>query len=353
MRAVLSLLMLLLQINQSLTLGANKTTPKVPALFVFGDSIVDPGNNNAILTTIKCDFPPYGKDFVDHIATGRFSNGKIPSDFLASMLGIKEYLPAYLGTELSDQELKTGVSFASGGCGYDPQTALLVSVLNMTDQLNLFKEYKEKLKKIAGEDKAIDIVSKSIYLVVTGSDDIANTYFTAQFRRLQYDLPSYIDFLVQSASTFFQELYETGARRIVALGAPPIGCVPSQRTLGGGIERNCVTIYNEAAKMLNSKLSMEFKRLNSTLPGSSFIYVDIYAPILDIILRPKAYGFEESTKGCCGTGYFEVTLACNSFTTSICEDVSEFVFWDSYHPTEKTYQILMTQMAQKYGKIFY
>lgn len=41
-------------------------------------------------------------------------------------MGIKEYLPAYLGTELSAQDLLTGVSFASGGCGYDPQTALLV-----------------------------------------------------------------------------------------------------------------------------------------------------------------------------------------------------------------------------------
>jgi hypothetical protein len=41
-------------------------------------------------------------------------------------LGIKEHLPAYLGTELSDFDLLTGVSFASGGCGFDPLTAELV-----------------------------------------------------------------------------------------------------------------------------------------------------------------------------------------------------------------------------------
>lgn len=37
----------------------------------------------------------------------------------ASQLGIKEYLPAYLDPELSDEDLLTGVSFASGGAGFD------------------------------------------------------------------------------------------------------------------------------------------------------------------------------------------------------------------------------------------
>ncbi|GJM84640.1 hypothetical protein PR202_ga00329 [Eleusine coracana subsp. coracana] len=34
---------------------------RAPALFVFGDSIVDPGNNNVIETLIRCNFPPYGR----------------------------------------------------------------------------------------------------------------------------------------------------------------------------------------------------------------------------------------------------------------------------------------------------
>ena len=54
----------------------------VPALIVFGDSIVDPGNNNDLVSVAKCNFPPYGRDFIGGIPTGRFSNGKIPSDFI-------------------------------------------------------------------------------------------------------------------------------------------------------------------------------------------------------------------------------------------------------------------------------
>lgn len=43
----------------------------------------------------------------------------------ASKLGIKDLLPAYLGTNLSNEDLITGVSFASGGTGFDPITSQL------------------------------------------------------------------------------------------------------------------------------------------------------------------------------------------------------------------------------------
>ena len=64
-------------------LPANKT---VPAVFMFGDSIVDTGNNNEnIISPARSNFPPYGKDFEGGIPTGRYSNGKVPSDFLGML----------------------------------------------------------------------------------------------------------------------------------------------------------------------------------------------------------------------------------------------------------------------------
>lgn len=57
----------------------NKT---FPAIFAFGDSILDTGNNDYILTLIKANFLPYGMNFPDGVPTGRFCNGKIPSDFI-------------------------------------------------------------------------------------------------------------------------------------------------------------------------------------------------------------------------------------------------------------------------------
>ncbi|MQM17650.1 hypothetical protein Taro_050622 [Colocasia esculenta] len=328
---------------------ANQTSsPPVPALIVFGDSIVDPGNNNEIKTIVKCNFPPYGKDFAGHEATGRFCNGKIPTDFMASKLGIKEYLPAYLGTTLSPEDILTGVSFASGGTGYDPLTPQLVSVLSMPDQLKLFKQYTEKLRAIAGEEKAATILSDSLYLICAGSDDIANTYFTSPFRRPHYDIPSYVNLMVNSASSFVEELVGLGARRIAFVGLPPIGCLPSQRTLGGGITRSCESSHNQAATLFNSLITEQLRRISNSHRDRRIVFFDIYSIFLELVQHPSRYGFSESTKGCCGTGALEVSVLCNSLTSLTCEDDTSFVFWDSYHPTERTYGIITEKLFERY-----
>jgi phospholipase/lecithinase/hemolysin len=74
------------------------------------------------------------------------------------------------------------------------------------------------------------------------------------------------------------------------LSAPPIGCVPSQRTIAGGIQRECVEKYNEAAKLFNAKLSSKIDSLNTNLPDSKMVYLDVYNPLLDLIQNPAKYG---------------------------------------------------------------
>ena len=55
---------------------------QVSAMYVFGDSTVDPGNNNFINSPFRSNFPPYGRDFVNQKPTGRFTNGKLGTDFI-------------------------------------------------------------------------------------------------------------------------------------------------------------------------------------------------------------------------------------------------------------------------------
>lgn len=78
-----------------LVLGINVVNgqPLVPALYLFGDSIVDVGNNNYLKTLIKANFPPYGRDFINHEATGRFCNGKLATDFTGTSLQSSATLP--------------------------------------------------------------------------------------------------------------------------------------------------------------------------------------------------------------------------------------------------------------------
>lgn len=57
----------------------------VPALYVFGDSLVDVGNNNLLDTPTKANTFPYGIDF-NNCSTGRFSNGKNFADILGEFM---------------------------------------------------------------------------------------------------------------------------------------------------------------------------------------------------------------------------------------------------------------------------
>lgn len=56
------------------------------AFFVFGDSLVDNGNNNFLATTARADAPPYGIDFPTGRPTGRFSNGYNIPDFISTYI---------------------------------------------------------------------------------------------------------------------------------------------------------------------------------------------------------------------------------------------------------------------------
>ncbi|GMP65319.1 hypothetical protein CsSME_00026165 [Camellia sinensis var. sinensis] len=69
-----------------LILGFNfSEAQKVPGMYVFGDSLVDVGNNNHLkLSLNKADFPHNGIDFPGKIPTGRFSNGHNFADLLGA-----------------------------------------------------------------------------------------------------------------------------------------------------------------------------------------------------------------------------------------------------------------------------
>jgi phospholipase/lecithinase/hemolysin len=59
---------------------------KVPAIYVFGDSTADVGNNNYLpgAAVPRANFPHNGVDFPTSRPTGRFSNGYNGVDFLGT-----------------------------------------------------------------------------------------------------------------------------------------------------------------------------------------------------------------------------------------------------------------------------
>ncbi|XLR57934.1 hypothetical protein HN51_012296 [Arachis hypogaea] len=61
-----------------------ETQNKTPIVYMFGDSLVDVGNNNYLTLSIERSvLPHYGLDYPTNKPNGRFSNGKNAADFIA------------------------------------------------------------------------------------------------------------------------------------------------------------------------------------------------------------------------------------------------------------------------------
>ncbi|KAK9706751.1 hypothetical protein RND81_07G149600 [Saponaria officinalis] len=321
----------------------NVSNNSILAAFVFGDSTVDPGNNNYIKTLFKSDFLPYGVDFEGHTPTGRFSNGRLATDFIASYMGIKEAIPAYLDPNLSLEDLITGVSFASAGTGYDPLTAVKTSVIDMSKQLEYFDEYKKRIKSMIGKKRMNELMKRSAFVISCGSNDIIYTYGLVDSPLQPYTSPTYLRFLLDQSISFVQGLLDRGATKIAVVSLPPVGCVPavieSHPSYNNNKPRQCVESLSSLAIDFNQMLQSELKTIQASKPTSTVIYADIYTPLQDQIYHPLKYGFEEVDKFCCGTGLLEGTFLCNALT-NVCKDRSKYVFWDAIHPTERSYALI-------------
>ncbi|RXH83534.1 hypothetical protein DVH24_005787 [Malus domestica] len=320
--------------------------PLVPAMFIFGDSVVDAGNNNHLYTVIKANFPPYGRDFVNHKPTGRFCNGKLASDFTAENLGFTSYPPAYLSKEANGKNLLIGANFGSAGSGYYEYTAKLYDVISLNQQLEYYKEYQNKVVGIAARNKAnfTSIISDAVYLVGAGSSDFLQNYYIDPLLYKVYTPNQFSDILMQAYATFIQNLYALGARRIGVTTLPPLGCLPAAITIFGSHSNECVDKVNNVAISFNNKLNATSQSLQNDLSGLKLVVLDIYQPLYDLVTKPAENGFAEARRACCGTGLVETAILCNAESVGTCANASEYVFWDGFHPSEAANQILANDL---------
>ncbi|KAF5473026.1 hypothetical protein F2P56_009672 [Juglans regia] len=305
----------------------------ISALLVFGDSTVDSGNNNFVSTAFKSNFQPYGREFPNQIPTGRFTDGRLCTDFIASYVGIKEDVPPYLDPTLSMRELMTGVSFASAGTGYDPLTPTLGNVIPISKQLEYFRDYKKRLESSTGKQRTKAHIKNALFVVSAGTNDFVVNYFALPTRRKSYTVSSYQQFLLQQCKELIQGLWEEGARNILVAGLPPMGCLPTVITLFSStttvidhLQRGCLEQYSSVARDYNRLLQndLNFMQLSLASHGARIFYLDIYGPLIRMIEEHESFG------------YLESSILCNP-TSYVCSDASKYVFWDSIHPTEKTY----------------
>ncbi|KAL8482434.1 hypothetical protein ACS0TY_027952 [Phlomoides rotata] len=318
--------------------------PQVPCFFIFGDSLVDNGNNNDILTLARADYSPYGVDFPQG-ATGRFTNGRTFVDILAQLLGFPNYIPPY--ARARGRALLQGANFASGASGIRDETGNnLGDHMSMNQQVETFARYLQQMRKyLKGE--ANNTLSKCIYYSGLGSNDYLNNYFMRDYYSTgsQYTPRAYAASLIQDYTKQLTELYNLGARKIIVTGVGQIGCIPYQLArLDGNNGSRCNEEINSAISLFNSGLKGLVNRFNKgQLPGSRFVYLDSFESSQDLVLNARTYGFEVADEGCCGVGKNNGQITCLPLQTP-CDDRRKYVFWDAFHPTE-TANILLAKKA--------
>ncbi|XP_008793255.1 GDSL esterase/lipase APG [Phoenix dactylifera] len=327
---------------------AQSSTALVPAIITFGDSTVDVGNNDYIHTAFKANCPPYGRDFVNHQATGRFCNGKLATDITANTLGFTSYPPAYLSPQASGKNLLMGVNFASAASGYYDETAYLNHAIPLPQQLKYYKEYQSKLAMVAGSKQASSILSGALYILSAGASDFIQNYYINPDLYKSQSPDQYSSLLVSIFTQFVKDLYGLGARKIGVTSLPPLGCLPLSITLFGHGSHQCVPRLNGDAQNYNRKLGAAVNSLAKQLPQLKIAVFDVYTPLYDLATNPSKKGFFEARRGCCGTGTIETTtLLCNPKSIGTCPDASKYVFWDSVHPSEAANQVIADSLVNQ------
>ncbi|KAI7983587.1 GDSL esterase/lipase [Camellia lanceoleosa] len=314
------------------------------AFFVFGDSLVDNGNNNYLLTTARADSPPYGIDYPTHRPTGRFSNGLNIPDIISEQLGSESTLP-YLNPELDGQKLLVGANFASAGIGILNDTGVqFANIIRIGQQLEFFQRYQERVSALIGPAETQRLVNGGLVLIVLGGNDFVNNYFFTPYsaRRLQYSLPEFSRYLISEYRKILMRLYELGARRVMVTGTGPLGCVPSSlasRSTNG----QCAEEPQRATELFNPELIQMIQSLNQELGSDVFIAVNAMQMGTDFISNPQAFGFVTSKVACCGQGPYNGLGVCTR-ASNLCPDRNVYAFWDPFHPTEKANRIIVQQM---------
>uniref|UniRef100_A0A0D9X2P4 GDSL esterase/lipase n=1 Tax=Leersia perrieri TaxID=77586 RepID=A0A0D9X2P4_9ORYZ len=243
------------------------------ASFIFGDSLVDAGNNNFIPSLSKANMTPNGIDFAASggMPTGRFTNGRTIADIIGEMLGQTDYSPPFLAPNTTGGALLNGVNYASGGAGILNGTGrIFVNRIGMDLQVDYFNITRKQLDDLLGKAKAKEFLKKNaIFSVTVGSNDFLNNYLM------------------------------------------PVLSAGTRKTINRVGENECVKLPNQLASKYNGRLRELLIQLNSELPG-----------------------FETASMACCGNGgSYDGMVPCGP-ASSMCSNRKSHVFWDPYHPSE-------------------
>lgn len=295
----------------SISLPLKASAASFSKLFVFGDSLSDPGNVfNATKalgdpTKVLPPSPPY--------FDGRFSNGPVWAEYFGNELGLS---PTPV-TALGNQPANDGINFAFGGSTTGKNNAIAPDVpTGILTQVDLFTESLEKFNQKADPN--------ALYAVWGGGND--------------YLFDNNVDPTVPIANltNAVKSLTDIGAKNILVFNLPDLGQSPITR------------IDPAASAGLSTLTTLHNSALSATLagfqqPGVNIIPVDVNSLVADIKTNPGKYGFKDVENSCL-VGDFNAIAAG---TATLCNNPDEFAYFDGVHPSTRVHQLIAQAALSK------
>lgn len=267
------------------------------ALYVFGDSLSDNGNN-ALVPGLGIDPTQVitGNTYVpsNPYAAGTYSNGQVWANYYANMLGVP--LTA---------SLAGGGDFAFGGATTGVGSPL-PSLLAQTQQ------YLAATGGVAAAD--------ALYVIAGGGNNAR-----AALDAIGAQPPANALAIVAGAAASFaadigamvDQLQAAGAQHIVVWNTPNLGLAPAV-VAGGG-----ASFGSFLAGTMNGALAA---RLTGEVGVSTF---DLFGLGGQLATNPAAFGFTN------------VTDACGAVANANC---SQYAYWDGIHPTTAAHSAIADAM---------
>ncbi|XP_024542458.1 GDSL esterase/lipase At4g28780 [Selaginella moellendorffii] len=198
----------------TLSLDYLVATASVPALFAFGDSLVDAGDNEHLNTQARANHPPYGIDFENH-----------------------------------QQGAQT-----------------------LPQQVDDFQSMASQLQQQLGSNESSSLVSQSIFYICIGNNDVNNEF--EQRKNLSTDfLQSVLDGVMEQ----MHRLYEMGARKFVVVGLSAVGCIPLNVQRDGScapVAQAAASSYNTMLRSALDEMSSTHQGIHIVLTNFYDLMVD-------------------------------------------------------------------------------
>ncbi|HQR54565.1 MAG TPA: SGNH/GDSL hydrolase family protein [Burkholderiaceae bacterium] len=299
--------------------GGTEENPAPPPIqsttWVMGASLSDNGNE-CIRTPASCPpAPPY--------ATGIYSNGPLWVDTVAARVGGAAKPSLAGGTNYAFAGARTGpVPGVTGAAASTVPTMLAQFNTLLLAQGNRISP--NALVIVDGSAFGNN-VRDALGLIAANPANgatIANSVVTSG---------------VTDVVSILNIIFNTGGRNVLVVNVPDVGKTPLVQSLNNA---QIAAVATQMSAGYNGALLQQINSLRA-LPGYSIKVLDLFALLSEAQAAPASFGLTNATAPC---------FVPPPTGPLLCPSPNTYLFWDPFHPTYATGQIMATRALAAIGR---